>query len=143
MLDLHDMWFQQDGTTCHIASITMYLLRGEFGEHFISRSGPVNWPPRSSDVTHLDHYLWGYVKANVYTDKPASIDALEDNKHKIIWTVLWEWSQNMKERRVSSCEDAVEDRRVLVEQNKQNLLFLKESLKMFFVIFVIKINEKY
>ena len=24
-------------------------------------------------------FLWGYVKAHVYTDKPASIDALEDN----------------------------------------------------------------
>ena len=36
-LDLHDMWFQQDGATCHIARVTMSLLRGEFGEHFISR----------------------------------------------------------------------------------------------------------
>ena len=37
----------------------MVLLRGEFGEHFIS-SG------------RLDH-------AHAYTDKPASIDALENN----------------------------------------------------------------
>ena len=27
----------------------------------------------------LDYFLWDYVKAHVYTDKPASIDALEDN----------------------------------------------------------------
>ena len=38
-LDLHDMWFQQDGGTCQTARGTMDLLRGEFGEHFISRSG--------------------------------------------------------------------------------------------------------
>ena len=44
-LDLHDMWFQQDGATCHTARVTMNLLRGEFGEHFISHSGPANWPP--------------------------------------------------------------------------------------------------
>ena len=56
---------------------TMDLLRGEFGEHFISRSGPVNWPPRSCGLTPLDYFLWGYVKAQVYTDKPASIDALK------------------------------------------------------------------
>jgi hypothetical protein len=31
-LDLHDMWFQQDGATCHTARATMDLLRGEFGE---------------------------------------------------------------------------------------------------------------
>ena len=27
----------------------------------------------------LEYFLWGYVKAHVYTDKPASIDALKDN----------------------------------------------------------------
>ena len=32
-LDLHDMWFQQDGATCHTARLTMDLLRGVFGEH--------------------------------------------------------------------------------------------------------------
>ena len=40
-LDLHDMRFQQNGATCHTARLTMDLLRSEFGEHFISRSGPV------------------------------------------------------------------------------------------------------
>ena len=44
-LVLHDMWFQQGGATCHTARVTMDLLRGEFGEHFISRSGPVNCCP--------------------------------------------------------------------------------------------------
>ena len=48
-LDLHDMWFEQDSATCHTARVTMGLLRGEFSEHLISRSGPVNWPPRSCD----------------------------------------------------------------------------------------------
>ena len=68
------------------------LLRGEFGEHFISRSGPVNWPPRSCDLTPLDYFLWGYVKAHVYTDKPASIDALEDNIEAFF---LWDTGQNV------------------------------------------------
>ena len=54
-------------------------MRGEFGEHFISRSATVNWPPRSCDLTPLDYFLWGHVKAHVHTDKPASIDALADN----------------------------------------------------------------
>ena len=84
VLDLHDMWFQQDGATCHTARETMAQLRGEFGEQLISRFGPVNWPPRSCDLTPLDYFLWGYVKANVYRDKPASIDALEANIHAFI-----------------------------------------------------------
>ena len=34
-IDLHDMWFQEDGATYHTARITMDLLRDEFGEHLI------------------------------------------------------------------------------------------------------------
>ena len=57
----------------------MELLRGVFGEHFISHSEPVNWLPRSYDLTSLDYFLWGYVIAHVYTDKPVSKDAFEDS----------------------------------------------------------------
>ena len=28
-LDLHEMWFLQDGGTCHTARVTMDLLRGD------------------------------------------------------------------------------------------------------------------
>ncbi|GFW51790.1 hypothetical protein TNCV_1187221 [Trichonephila clavipes] len=45
----------------------------------ISRFGPVNWPPRSCDLTPLDYFLWGYVKSLVYADKPQTLDHLEDN----------------------------------------------------------------
>ena len=82
--DLVDMWFQQDGATCHTARETMDLLKDEFGEQLISRFGPVSWPPRSCDITPLDYFLWGYVKSLVYQDKPASIGALEDNISRVI-----------------------------------------------------------
>ena len=78
-LGLVDMWFQQDGATCHTSRESMDILRNEFGEQFISRNGPVNWPPRSCDLTPLDYFLWGYVKSLVYADKPTTIPALEDN----------------------------------------------------------------
>lgn len=29
---------------------------------WIGRGGPVLWPPRSPDLTHLDFFLWGYLK---------------------------------------------------------------------------------
>ena len=32
----------------------------------------------------LDYFLWGDVKTHVYTDKAASIDALEDNTEAFI-----------------------------------------------------------
>lgn len=54
-------------------------MQNQFGDNFLSRSGPVNWPPRSCDLTPLDYFLWGYVKSLVYADKPATLEALEAN----------------------------------------------------------------
>ena len=82
---LHDILFQQDGATCHTARETMDLLRSlRFGEQFISRLGPVDWPPRSCDITPMDFYLWGYVKSKCFVDKPATIEALEANITEVI-----------------------------------------------------------
>ncbi|GFX31476.1 putative DD41D transposase [Trichonephila clavipes] len=59
--DVQELWFQQDGTTCHTARATIDLLKDTFGDCLISCFGPVNWPPRSCDLTLLDYFLWGYV----------------------------------------------------------------------------------
>ncbi|GFW38924.1 DUF4817 domain-containing protein [Trichonephila clavipes] len=79
-----ELWFQQDGATCHTARATIDLLKDTFGDHLISRFGPVNWPPRSCDLTPLDYFLWGYVKSLVYADKPQTLDHLEDNIRRVI-----------------------------------------------------------
>ncbi|GFX14225.1 uncharacterized protein TNCV_1767191 [Trichonephila clavipes] len=79
-----ELWFQQDGATCHTARATIDLLKDTFGDRLISRFGPVNWPPRSCDLTPLDYILWGYVKSLVYADKPQTLDHLEDNIHRVI-----------------------------------------------------------
>ncbi|GFU01350.1 DUF4817 domain-containing protein [Trichonephila clavipes] len=60
------------------------LLKDTFGDRLISRFGPVNWPPRSCDLTQLDYFLWGYVKSLVYADKPQTLDHLEDNIRRVI-----------------------------------------------------------
>ncbi|GFU27886.1 DUF4817 domain-containing protein [Trichonephila clavipes] len=65
-----ELWFQQDGATRHIARATIDLLKDTLGDRLISRFGPVNWPPRSCDLTPLDYFLWSYVKSLVYADKP-------------------------------------------------------------------------
>ncbi|GFS99030.1 putative transposable element [Trichonephila clavipes] len=54
--DVQELWFQKDGTTCHTASATIDLLKDTFGDRLISRFGPVNWPPRSCDLTPLDYF---------------------------------------------------------------------------------------
>ncbi|GFW46886.1 putative transposable element [Trichonephila clavipes] len=82
--DVQELWFQQDGATCHTARATIDLLKDTFGDRLISRFGPVNWPPRSCDLTPLDYFLWGFVKSLVYADKPQTLDHLEDNIRRVI-----------------------------------------------------------
>ncbi|GFU99624.1 transposable element Tc3 transposase [Trichonephila clavipes] len=81
--DVQELWFQQDGATCHIARATVDLLKDTFGDRLISRFGPVNCPPSSCDLTPLDYFLWGYVKSFVYADKPQTLDHLEDNIRRV------------------------------------------------------------
>ncbi|GFV87106.1 DNA-directed RNA polymerase subunit [Trichonephila clavipes] len=79
-----ELWFQQDGATCHTARALIDLLKYTFGDRLISRFGPVNWPPRFCDLTPLDYFLWGYLKSLVYADKPQTLDHLEDNIRRVI-----------------------------------------------------------
>ncbi|GFV58830.1 uncharacterized protein TNCV_1673591 [Trichonephila clavipes] len=60
------------------------FIENTFGNRLISRFGPVNWLPRSCDLTPLDYFLWGYVRSLVYADKPQTLDHLEDNIRRLI-----------------------------------------------------------
>ena len=75
--DIGNIWFQQDGATCHTAEATLEVLRSVFEDRIISRKAYVVWPP-------LDYYLWGAVKNKCYSDKPETIDALKDNIREAI-----------------------------------------------------------
>ena len=63
----------------HLKRRTIDLLKGKFDERVISRNGPVEWPPRSCDLTPLDFFLWGHIKQLVYANEPATLDELKDN----------------------------------------------------------------
>ena len=55
--DIGNIWFEQDGATCHTAEATLDVLRPVFEDHIISRRADVVWPPRSCYLTPLDYYL--------------------------------------------------------------------------------------
>ncbi|GFX44215.1 uncharacterized protein TNCV_4120111 [Trichonephila clavipes] len=102
----NELWFQQDGTTCHTARATIDLLKASFGDRLISRFGPVNWPPRSCNLTPLDYFLWGYVKSLVYADKPQTLDHLEVNIHadirrQMLEKVIENWTSRLDYIRAS------------------------------------------
>ncbi|GFY13844.1 hypothetical protein TNCV_986161 [Trichonephila clavipes] len=73
-------------TKQHVTQLvpTIDSLKDTFGDRLTSRFGPVNWPPRTCDLTPLDYFLWGYVKSLVYADKPHTLDHLEDNIRRVI-----------------------------------------------------------
>ncbi|GBM66040.1 hypothetical protein AVEN_39592-1 [Araneus ventricosus] len=45
------------------------------------------WPPRSSDITPLDFYLWGYVKQHVYSERINDINHLKQRITDVIHSV--------------------------------------------------------
>ena len=82
--DIGNIWFQQDGATCHTAEATLNVLRPVFKDRIISRRPEVVWPPRHCDLASLDYYLWRALKDKCYADKPEVIDALKDNIREAI-----------------------------------------------------------
>ena len=78
--DVDDIWYQEDGATCHTANVINHLLRNVFENRIISQNFDVNWPPRSCDFTPLDYFLWGSVKYKCYANHPETIEAL---KHEL------------------------------------------------------------
>ena len=62
-------WFQQDGAPAHYSVIVRHFLDDIFQDRWIGRRGPVEWAPRSPDLTPMDFFFWGYVKSLVYCEK--------------------------------------------------------------------------
>lgn len=75
-----NLYFQQDGAPPHYAKVVRQWLDEKFPERWLGRRGPVEWPPRSPDLTPPDFFLWGVLKERVYAKKPQTI---EDLKHEI------------------------------------------------------------
>ena len=66
--DIGNIWFQQDGATCHTVEATLDVLCSAFEDHIISRKADDAWAPRSCDSTPLDYYLWGADQDKCYAD---------------------------------------------------------------------------
>lgn len=77
LLDVPDevvdtMWFMQDGAPAHYSQIVRQTLDEQYPGRWIGRGGPVNYPPRSPDLTCMDFYLWGRLKDLVYSVRPTT-----------------------------------------------------------------------
>ena len=71
------LWFQQDGASCHVTKECLDFIKSKFGDRVISRSTDHHWPPYSPDLSPLDFSLWGQALAHVVRCKPKTIDELK------------------------------------------------------------------
>lgn len=83
-MNIENLWFQQDGATCHTSRDTIALLREKFPERLISLRGDQNYPPRSCDLTPCDFFLWGYTKSQVYENKPRNLAELKQEIRRVL-----------------------------------------------------------
>jgi len=65
-----------DGAPPHSSCISHHYLKDHFPGKWIGRNGPVAWPPRSSNLSLIDFYLWGHVKNEVYSTPITNVDEL-------------------------------------------------------------------
>ena len=78
IMDLGEVWFQQDRATAHTARCSMELSWENFYERLISLRGDLPWSARSPDLAPCD-FLWGYLKSVMYTDHPRTLMHLKNN----------------------------------------------------------------
>ena len=57
--------FQLDGATAHFALDVREYLNNVFPNRWIGRGGPVQWPPRSPDLTPMNFFIWREMKCLV------------------------------------------------------------------------------
>lgn len=74
---LRTLYFQQDGAPPHNSRAVTQFLNNKYGQRLISTNGPVQWPPRSPDLTPLDFFLWGTLKNKVYATPSNTVEELQ------------------------------------------------------------------
>lgn len=74
--NMDEIYFQHDGAPPHYGVNVRQYLNEIFPDRWIGRRGPIEWPPRSPDLTPLDFFLWGYIKNKVYVTQPQNLNDL-------------------------------------------------------------------
>ncbi len=76
--DIDAVILQQDGAPPHFARQVREWLDDSFPGRWLGRRGPIEWPPRSPDLTPVDFSVWGIVKETVYAERSNTLEELKD-----------------------------------------------------------------
>jgi len=71
-----EVFYQQDGAPPHYHRDVRASLDEKLQGHWIGQRGTFEFPPRSTDLTPPDFYLWGTLKDVVYCKKLATLGDL-------------------------------------------------------------------
>ena len=107
---MRQFWFQQDGAPPHTSRITIDFLKKLFPGRLMSKSGDLDWPPRSPDLTPPDFFLWGYLKSKVYVNKPRTVEELKDNIREEIAAIPAEMLAKTMENAAKRAQNAINAR---------------------------------
>lgn len=107
--NFQSVYFQQDGCPAHSTLLVRNYLQEYFGNRWIGRYGPVNWPARSPDLSPLDFFLWGYVKQRVYNSNlDNNIEILKQKITEAVNSVTEDMIHNVYKEFVCRTERCVE-----------------------------------
>ena len=70
------LWWCHDGAPAHRLLAVQERLRELFNDRVIAINNPVEWPPRSPDLTICDFFLWGALRDKVYKIAPRNVQQL-------------------------------------------------------------------
>lgn len=104
----NEIWFQQDGAPPHYSIAVRQFLDATFPNRWIGRRGPIEWPPRSPDITPLDFFLWGYLKSKVYLNRPNNIDDLKERIRQEIRLISPEVIENVQRETLNRLQKCLE-----------------------------------
>lgn len=124
-----DMIFQQDGAPPHFNIPVHQHLNEKLGKRWICRGGPVPWPPRSSDLTASDFFLWRYMKDRVFRTPPLTISVLRTRFTAAIFLIT--------EKTLKKVVENTELRNgLLLRQNEARFVSLFNCLKLTSIVFI-------
>lgn len=72
----NELIWHQDGAPPHNVFPVRDFLNNRY-PLWIGKNGGIEWPANSPDLTPLDAFLWGYLKADVYKERSRTLEDLK------------------------------------------------------------------
>ena len=101
--------FMQDGAPVHCSVNVRKNLNEKLADSWIGRSGPIEWPPRSPDLTLCDFWLRSYMRDFVFKHpSPTNLEELITRSEQIFSSLQMDMIRKTFKSFVKRCKLCVE-----------------------------------